>query len=171
MGGGQNSMTTSLNVACARGGIVALAALLLAACVPPTPADQAGRATGRPYEGAPGDAARTIPERPDVAFLIEDGLYAVPLAVDANGCEQFTTWSESGVRSLNQPIYFLDGEGSFTPTKLDDVSCNAEMVKTGTDKTGCPTFEAEQPDGTSSKVTYYPAANGYTVRRDRSSCG
>lgn len=163
-------MKKTLTRALTMGSAAALAVLLLDACVPQTTADQARiEANKRKLEEAAGSE---IPpsEKPDVAFLIEDDLYAVPLAVDADGCEQFTTWSKSGAKSLTQPIYFLDGQGSFSPTKLEE-SCNAEMVQTGTDDTGCPTFLATQPDGTSSEVIYYPAQNGYTVRKERSTCG
>ena len=139
-------------------GGAALAALLLCSCVP---------ATTKPQ---PQDKVETSPlKRPEVRFLIEGDLYAVPIAVDEDGCEQFTTWSESGARSLTQPIYFLDGEGSFSLSKTE-ASCNASMVETGVDDTGCRTFQAEQPDGTSSEVTYYRSRNGYSVKRDRAAC-
>lgn len=154
------------------GCIFACVTLVLCGCVPVMTADQAQiEANKRALEeAAPGSNIKKA-ERPEVAFLIEEGLYAVPLAVDENGCEQFTTWSETGVKSLAQPIYFLDGLGSFSPEKLEDLSCNARMVETGVDNSGCPTFHAMQPDGTSSEMNYYPAGNGYTVSRERSTCG
>lgn len=153
----------------ARGGTAVLAALLLNACTPQTTADQSRKEARQALEdAAPGSTRRF--EKPEAAFLIKDDLYAVPLAVDKEGCEQLTTWSESGIKNLAQPIYFHDGEGSFSPTKVDGASCNATMVETGVDDDGCPTFRAEQPDGTSSEVTYYASHNGYTVKKERSNC-
>lgn len=165
-------MTIIPNLAWRSGSFIAGVVLVLSGCVPATTADQAQvEANKRALEEAAPGSNINEAERPEVAFLIEGDLYAVPLAVDENGCEQFTTWSETGVKSLAQPIYFLDGLGSFSPTKLEDLSCNARMVKTGVDGSGCPTFHAMQPDGTSSEVSYYPAGNGYTVNRERSTCG
>ncbi len=151
------------------GGGSALVAFLLSSCVLEP---QAGRraASQDSVEKAVLDAGDEALKKPEARFLIKDGLYAVPIAVDGDGCEQYTTWSEFGARSLTQPIYFLDDQGSFSPTKTD-ASCKAKMIKTGVDETGCPTFRTEQPDGTSSDVTYYPASNGHTVRRERAACG
>lgn len=165
-------MTIIPNWAWKSGSFFAGMVLVLGGCVPVTTADQAEvEANKRALEdAAPGSNIKNT-ERPEVAFLIEGDLYAVPLAVDENGCEQYTTWSETGVKSLAQPIYFPDGLGSFSPKKLEGLSCNARMVETGVDSGGCPTFHAMQPDGTSSEVNYYPAGNGYTVNRERSTCG
>jgi hypothetical protein len=153
-----------------KGGVAVLTALLVSACTPPTTTSQSKDKDPKQVleDAVPGST--TGPGMPEVAFMIEEGLYAVPLAVDKDGCEQFTTWSETGVKSLAQPIYFHDGEGAFSPIKVDDASCNASMVKTGVDEDGCPTFRAEQPDGSSSEVVYYPSHHGYTIRKERSNC-
>lgn len=164
-------MKSSLLGVSIRQGGAALAALLLCSCIPATTEPQGKVEAGqKAHEEAASASEAGVLKKPDVRFLIKDDLYAVPIAVDADGCEQFTTWSESGAKSLAQPIYFLDGEGAFSPTKTE-ASCNANMIETGTDDTGCRTFQAEQPDGTSSEVTYYRSRNGYTVKRDRSTCG
>ncbi len=156
------------------GGVTVLVGLLLSGCTQQMAID-------RPNAQSKIQASEETPEgalpgrlpgsgKPDIAFVIKEDLYAVPLAVDNDGCEQFTTWSESGVRSLAQPIYFHDGEGSFSPTKVEGASCNASMIQTSADGEGCPTFRAEQPDGTSSEAVYYPARNGYTIKKERSDC-
>lgn len=152
--------------------IALLGALLLSACAPAT-TNQSTVQTKSEAEialekAAPGgDRAFQTPE---TAIPVRDDLYAVPLAVDREGCEQFTTWSTTGIKHLAQPIQYHDGEGSFSPVKMAGISCNATMVRAGKDRDGCPTFRAEQPDGTSSEVTYYAFHNGYTARKGRSKC-
>jgi hypothetical protein len=152
-------------------GSAVLASLLLTACAPPLTENEARRESNRQaLEEAAPRAVVEPREKPDVAFMIEEGLYAVPLAVDEDGCEQFTTWSDSGARRLTQPTYFHDGEGSFSPEKAEAFSCNAEMIRNGPDETGCPTFLAEQPDGSSSEAIYYRGESGFTARRERAIC-
>lgn len=165
-------LITSSSTKLLKKGGAALAALLLSACVPQAGYEQAQIEANKKIleEAAPGSKIATYQE-PDVRFLIKDDLYAVPIAVDASGCEQFTTWSESGTQSLAQAIYFHDGQGSFSPIKSYEASCNATMVETGSDSTGCRTFRAKQPEGPSSEVIYYRSRNGYTVKRERSVCG
>ena len=153
-----------------KGGVAVLAGLLVSACTQPTTISQSKDKDPKQVleDAVPGST--TGSRRPEIAFMIEEGLYAVPLAVDKDGCEQFTTWSETGVKSLAQPIYFHDGEGSFSPIKVEGASCNASMVKTAPDQDGCPTFRAEQPDGSSSEVVYYASQHGYTIKKERSNC-
>jgi len=168
----RNSLTWRLSK---NGSVVVFAGLLLGSCTQETVTDQSKAQSNN--EDAEQVLEDTIPGsstglgKPDIAFFIEDDLYAVPLAVDREGCEQFTTWSESGVKSLAQPIYFHDGEGSFSPTKVEGASCNASMIETEIDGKDCPTFRAQQPDGTSSEVVYYQSRNGYTIKKERSTCG
>ena len=142
---------------------VMVGTLLLNACTPVPPGGDTGVSGTEPSGAAE-------PGKPDHAFLIEDGLYAVPLAVDGEGCEEFTTWSGSAVQTLQQPIYYHDGKGAFSTTKDKDVACNATMVKTGIDVDECPTYRAEQPDGFTSGVIYYPSGQGFTARKERSTC-
>ncbi len=151
-------------------GGIAVTTFLLGSCAPAITPAKTSNADGPDEEPqvVAKDKALSA-EQPTPRFLIEGDLYAVPMAVDFEGCEQYTTWSASGTPPLTQPIYFLNGQGSFSQGKTDG-SCRATMVKTGADETGCPTFAAEQPDGSSSEVTYYPAASGYTVKRERASC-
>lgn len=102
------------------------------------------------------------------AMPISDDVYAVPIAVDDNGCEQFSQWSAEGV---TQPvILYRDGSGGFAATKSADYSCNAEIVDAGSDDRGCPVFRTEQPDGKVSDVVYYRAQSGYTANPERAVC-
>jgi len=105
---------------------------------------------------------------PQGAMPVSDGIFAVPIAVDADGCEQFSQWSESGV---TQPvILYRDGDGGFTAVKSDAASCNADMVETNENDQGCPTYRAEQPDGKITDVVYYPSNSGFTANPDRAVC-
>lgn len=141
--------------------IVAMLAVL-ASCVPTEPVDEAKSARDVLAERA-GDGS--IPKG---AIALADGVYAVPIAVDAAGCELFSEWSTSGV--ARQIIYFHDGEGGFTASKSATQSCNATMAKTGVDQRGCAIYRAEQPDGQITDVDYYRSENGYTANPDTAIC-
>lgn len=158
-------MLETLKICVIRGGAAAMAALLLGACVPTESHEQAGT------DSLAEEVARHQPAAgmPEGALAIGDHLYAVPVAVDQDGCEQFREWSELGVE--RQVIYYRDGKGSFSAIKSEDGSCNAEMVESGADADGCPTFRAEQPDGTATDVIYYQSvAGGYAVNKAQSAC-
>lgn len=140
-------------------GLFGLASVAIAGCV-------AGE--GRPTVGDVVAAKARDGGMPKGAISMSDGVYAVPMAVDGDGCEQFSQWSAEGVA---QPvILYRDGSGSFAATKSADYSCNAEMVDAGSDDQGCPVFRTEQPDGKVSDVVYYRSQNGYTVNPDRAVC-
>ena len=127
--------------------------------------------------GQPKTAAEEIEDQvdqagegiPTGAIMVSDGVYAVPVGVDADGCEQFSQWSTLGA---TQPvIIFRDGNGGFSPIKSDDYSCNAEMVDMGLDADGCGMFRAEQPDGTVTDIVYYRADNGgFTANPNNALC-
>ena len=105
---------------------------------------------------------------PKGAILVSEGVYAVPIAVSAEGCEQFSQWSALGA---TQPvILYHDGVGGFTATKSDRFSCNADMVNVGRDSLGCPTFRAEQPNGKVTDVLYYPSGSSFTANPARATC-
>jgi|GEM_PF-6344093 len=160
-------MSPILNRLTIKGSVAVLAAGLLSACAPV----DGGKKVEADVKQVRGNAAaRAAAEKPKGAVLIKDGLYAVPLAVDKDGCEHFRTWSETGPIPLGQPIYYHDGNGSFSSTRLDDASCSAKMVETAPDPEGCPTFRAEQPDGSTSDVQYFQSASGYTTTKERSVC-
>lgn len=105
---------------------------------------------------------------PEGAMPISDATYAVPVAVDADGCEQFSEWSTAGV--ARQIIYFHDGSGGFAAAKSAEYSCNADMVEIGADDRGCTLYRAEQPDGSVTDVAYYRVGDGYSVSPDKSDC-
>jgi len=105
---------------------------------------------------------------PDGAIQMSKGVYAVPVAIDDEGCEQFSQWAESGV--TQSVVLYRDGAGGFSALKSDQVSCNAEMVSAGADDRGCPVFRAEQPDGNVTDVIYYRSESGYTVNTERAIC-
>ena len=105
---------------------------------------------------------------PDGAVPLSDNIYAVPVAVDSEGCELFAEWTAGGV--VRQVIYFRDGEGEFSAVKSDEHACNAVMVDVGGDERGCTIYRAEQPDGSASDVAYYRSATGYTVNPDNADC-
>lgn len=157
----------TLMKAAIKGSVAVSTALLLQACVPTPGADDKQAAKEEYLQGElekqAGDAM------PAGAIQIGDDLYMAPVAIDAEGCEQFRQWSGLGVMQL--AIHFRDGEGGFSPIKSAENSCNATMVETGPDQDGCQTFRAEQPDGSATDVTYYDyQGGGYTVRKDRSVC-
>ena len=105
---------------------------------------------------------------PEGAIPISDTIYAVPVAVDADGCEQFSEWSTEGV--ARQLIQFHDGQGGFTAIKSAEHSCNAVMVEAGEDDRGCMMYRAEQPDGSATDVAYYPAGSGFSTNPNKSDC-
>ena len=147
-------------------GLAGAAGLLavLAGCVPVEPVAEAKSARDVLEERA----AKSGDGIPRGAIALADGIYAVPVAVDAAGCEQFSEWSTSGV--ARQIIYFHDGEGGFTATKSATQSCNAVMMKAGVDRQGCAIYRAEQPGGQITDVDYYRSANGYTANPDTAIC-
>ncbi len=105
---------------------------------------------------------------PDGAIWMSKGVYAVPVAIDDEGCEQFSQWAKSGA---TQPVVlYRDGTGGFTALKSAESSCNAEMVNAGADESGCPVFRAEQPDGNVTDVIYYRSGNGFTANPERAVC-
>lgn len=160
-------MNDILNGAAIKGSVAALATLLLNACAPVDGAEKAGADAQRVLEDA---TTGTTAGKPTGAILIDDDLYAVPIAVDRDGCEQFKAWSETGAVPLGQPIYYHDGNGSFSSTRSEEASCNATMVEIGPDTEGCPTFRAEQPGGTATEARYFQSAGGYTTVKERSVC-
>lgn len=113
-------------------------------------------------------AAESSEGPPRGAVLMADDVYAVPVSIDADGCEQFAGWSAGGV--VRQIIYFRDGAGGFTAIKSAEHSCNASMVAIAEDDRGCPMFRAEQPDGTAADVAYYRSGTGYVTNPDNADC-
>lgn len=114
-------------------------------------------------------AARTSESgMPKGAIALSEGLYAVPVAVDDEGCEQFSEWSSSGV--TRQIVYFRDGEGGFTAVKSAAHACNAEMKEAGVDERGCTIYQAAQPDGEVTDVAYYRTERGYVVNPAAALC-
>jgi hypothetical protein len=155
------SIRTKLNLFCA--GLTGMS--LLAACTPPGegPAATPQEALERAAEGR--QPAQGVPAG---AVMVEDGLYAVPIAVDAGGCEQFSLWSPGG--AVAEVIHFRDGEGGFSPTRTPG-SCGAVMVSAGQDETGCPQFAIEQPDGALTEARFYErAGGGYGTNRSGAAC-
>ena len=161
-------MDDTLKETVIRGGAAALAVLLLQSCVQMTGANEKQAAENE-------DVAEDLIEEqsddtmPEGAIFVREHLYVVPVAVDAEGCEQFREWSDLGVTRL--VIYFRDGKGSFTPIKSEEGSCNAQMAETGPDEDGCPAYRAEQPDGSVTEIPYYEfPGGGYTINKERSVC-
>ena len=137
-------------------GLVGLAAVGLVGCVTDGAVD--GRVASHSNDG----------DVPDGAIWMAKGIYAVPVAVDGDGCEQFSQWAASGA---TQPVVlYRDGEGGFSALKSEEASCNAEMVSAGADGSGCPVFRAEQPDGKVTEVIYYRSESGYTANPERAVC-
>lgn len=136
--------------------VVGVSAAALVGCVADGALDD--QVTSRSDEG----------EVPDGAIWMAQGIYAVPVAVDDEGCEQFSQWTKSGA---TQPVVlYRDEKGGFSALKSDKASCNAEMISAGADNSGCPTFRAEQPDGKLTDVIYYRSESGFTVNYERAVC-
>jgi hypothetical protein len=153
-------MIMDTNRSILRVGLVGLVSIVVVGCV----ADGSGSPTIEDVV-----ASKTVESGvPEGARAISGGVYAVPVAVDEDGCEQFSQWSATGV--TQQVIVYHDGKGGFTATKSDDYSCNAEMVQTGEDIRGCAIYQAEQPDGSATEVVYYRSAGGFTANPDRAVC-
>ncbi len=146
-----------------KGSAAVLAALLFSAC---TQASGNEKAEGLKVKGKVSSEAGEVPAG---AEFYKDSAYAVPHSIDAEGCEIFTMWRPDGLSQ--RMLFYRDGEGSFSPVKSEEGSCNATVVEAGPDAEGCPTFRAEQPDGTTTDAVYYALpAGGYTVAKERSNC-
>ena len=143
-------------------GLSSIAAVTLTGCL----AD--GSESARPTIEDLVASKATDGDVPDGAVQMSKGVYAVPVAIDDDGCEQFSQWAQSGV--TQSVVLYRDGDGGFSALKSDKASCNAEMVSAGTDDRGCPVFRAEQPDGNVTDVIYYRSQSGYTVSADRAIC-
>ena len=137
---------------------------LLAGCLPV----DAGGPAGTGAEDVKTSSNQEAAGAPQGAISMSNGVYAVPIAVDAYGCEQFSQWSSYGATQLI--ILYHDGEGGFTGTKSDRYSCNAEMINVGRDGSGCSTFHAEQPDGKVTDILYYRSGSSFTANPERATC-
>jgi hypothetical protein len=127
-----------------------------------------GRDTGRPTIEDVAAAQPSDGDVPDGAIWMSKGLYAVPVAVNDDGCEQFSQWAASGITQA--VILYRDGKGGFSALKSEEASCNVEMINVGVDDSGCPVFRAEQPDGKVTGVVYYRSESGFTVSPERAIC-
>ncbi len=143
-------------------GIAGCLALFVAGCVPSDASDETQSMRDAVKAASDGDGGM-----PAGAIPMSDGVYAVPVAVDAEGCETFTEWSSLGV--ARQAVYFRDGDGGFTTTRSER-ACSANMVEIGEDTRGCKTFRARQPNGEETDIVYYRAESGYTADPESAVC-
>ena len=133
---------------------------LLVGCAPSDAGGDEGAIEILATEPAVGAPKGAVPMAGDV--------YAVPVSIDSDGCEQFSAWSAGGV--VPQVVHYRDGAGGFSAIKSAEHSCNADMVSIGEDERGCAMFRAEQPDGTAVDVAYYRSGNGYVTNADNADC-
>ncbi|MGI9510525.1 MAG: hypothetical protein ACR2QJ_14390 [Geminicoccaceae bacterium] len=141
-------------------GVAGALMVLLVGCVPGDVGDDAASSDIK--------AAEAASDLPKGAMPMSGGVYAVPIGVDTEGCEQFSAWSAEGV--VQQIIHYHDGQGGFTPIKSIEHSCQAAMVEIGKDEKGCSIYRAEQPNGAATETVYYRGESGYSIRPEHADC-